>query len=410
MALADVRAQLLGLAAAQAVDEVLEVRADLEAEAVEVHLVVALGVVERGPAPVHPHLPALAVDDVADLDAAVALRLRVLVVGVEAAHLEDQRGAVLEVVDHHLGVGGLAVVHVAEAAAHARDPAGEPRLPQGPARDVHLVDALVADVAVAGGPHPVPVVVQPGAPQRQEVGRAAPEVVVDPVGDRLGAVREADRGARLVAEAGRHLHRAELALVDVLDGLADAGGRAALGPGGHDPPVALRRLDRLAPLPDVVGDGLLAVDVEPRLAGPHRHQRVPVVGRGDGHRVDLRLLEHLPEVREGRRLAPLLLDPGGALAEDPAVHVAQGDHAHPLELVELLHQTVAAAAQPDHAHPDVAPRADRPGVRSGHDAGRQEGAGAGGECSPEELATVQLAHDSSPEGPRREEPTLAGAA
>src|SRR5262249_15135795 len=98
----------------------------------------------------------LKVGDVADLGAVVGT-------GGEAADLEDElRVAVVN--DGDLGVGRLALVLVAEAAAHADDRlrigrAGSSRGGDEPAGDVHLVDALVANVAVAEIPEPVPVVV-----------------------------------------------------------------------------------------------------------------------------------------------------------------------------------------------------------------------------------------------------------
>src|SRR5439155_3640912 len=97
----------------------------------------------------------------------------------QAAHLEDQP-LLAVVVDADLRVGRLAVVGVAEAAADADDRTADVVAAQAPAGDVHLVDALVAQVAVAVVPGPVPVVVQVDAAQGGlHGGRAAPQVVVD---------------------------------------------------------------------------------------------------------------------------------------------------------------------------------------------------------------------------------------
>ena len=62
--------------------------------------------------------------------------------------------------DHDLGVGRFAGVFVAQAAAVAEHALADVIAPQAPAGDVHLVNALVAQVAVAVVPEPVPVVVQ----------------------------------------------------------------------------------------------------------------------------------------------------------------------------------------------------------------------------------------------------------
>src|SRR5262249_27766371 len=97
------------------------------------------------------HVALLAVEDVADRAAAQAVRL-------QAAHLEDEL-AVAVVEDADLRVGRLAVIDIPEPAADADDGARELALLQAPPGLVHLVDALVAEVAVAVVPDPVPVVV-----------------------------------------------------------------------------------------------------------------------------------------------------------------------------------------------------------------------------------------------------------
>src|SRR5258708_27582443 len=52
-------------------------------------------------------------------------------------------------------------------------------LAQSPARDVELVRPLVAGVAVAVGPLPVPVVVEAIAVERLDRRRAHPQVIID---------------------------------------------------------------------------------------------------------------------------------------------------------------------------------------------------------------------------------------
>ena len=69
-------------------------------------------------------------------------------------------------------------------------------LAQPPAGDVHLVDALVADVAVAVVPVPVPLVVEAVRVERPLGRGAEPEVVIDPFGHgRIGLVADRRRGA-----------------------------------------------------------------------------------------------------------------------------------------------------------------------------------------------------------------------
>ena len=85
----------------------------------------------------------------------------------------------------------------------------------------HLVDALVAQVPVAGVEHPVPVVVQALAHQGLLRRGAAPQIVVDRGIDLLGALDPADALARLVAEAAGELDLAQVALVDPGQGVLD---------------------------------------------------------------------------------------------------------------------------------------------------------------------------------------------
>src|SRR5262249_28121767 len=155
------------------------------------------------------------------------------------AHLEDQL-AVAVVEDAYLGVGRLAVLRLhVEAPAQADRRPGQLILVQTPAGLVHLVDALVAQVAVAVVPHPVPVVMELLARQPLRLRRrAAPQVIVGRGRD-LAALRRgrADAGPQLVAQAARQLDLAQLAGVQEGDGLAHAGGAAALGAGLADAAV-----------------------------------------------------------------------------------------------------------------------------------------------------------------------------
>src|SRR5262245_5796616 len=60
--------------------------------------------------------------------------------------------------------------------------------------------------------------------------------------------------------------------------------------------VLARRLNHLAPFVYGAGDGLLDVNVLARLTGHHGLQRMPVVGRGDDHRVNVLAVEHSTKI------------------------------------------------------------------------------------------------------------------
>ena len=80
-----------------------------------------------------------------------------LAVGGEAVDFGDE-GGVGVVMDRDEGVRGLGAVDVAEAAADGDDLSGDFVRVQEPAGDVDLVDRLVAKVAAAVVPEPVPII------------------------------------------------------------------------------------------------------------------------------------------------------------------------------------------------------------------------------------------------------------
>ena len=116
------------------------------------------------------------------------------------AHLEFQHGALAVFVELEgavEGVGRLLVVVEHEVAADGGRLHGILHA-QSPARHVHLVDALVAQVAVAVIPEPVPVVVEAVHGELALGRRTGPQVVVHP-GRNLRNRRAADGVAPLEA-------------------------------------------------------------------------------------------------------------------------------------------------------------------------------------------------------------------
>src|SRR5262249_49362320 len=154
------------------------------------------------------------------------------------------------------------------------------------AGDVHLMHALVADVAVAVVPDPVPVVVDgaelPVAVRHLERRRAAPQVVVHRRGRLLLSLDQADAAARLVAQGAGDEQLAQFAGAGRGGQPGPRAAAAALGAVLDDAIVLAGDLDGDPPLVDVVAARLLDVDVLTGLAGPDGHQGVPVVGRSDG--------------------------------------------------------------------------------------------------------------------------------
>src|SRR5688572_23746678 len=141
------------------------------------------------------------------------------------------------------------------------------------------------------------------------------------------------------------MDRAEPPVAQELDGLAEHSSASPLRAGGHDATVAACRLDHSPSFDDVVADRLLAVDVLAGLTGPDRHQRMPVVGRGDRHGVDVAILEHATEVGLRFRIAaPLLLHEGEGAREMPFVDVDDMGDANVLNPGKVLVVVLPAAA------------------------------------------------------------------
>ncbi len=163
-----------------------------------------------------------------------------LAVGTESVDFGDQRrGSVI--VDRDEGVWGLGAVDVTEAAADGDDFRGDFVRAEEPAGDIDFVDGLVAKVAAAVVPEPVPIVVNRAsvggfrclvglvaANGFHDVGWAVPEIVINGGRD-LVLLGRANGFAALVADGASELHFAVFSSVDGFDGGHDACARTALG-------------------------------------------------------------------------------------------------------------------------------------------------------------------------------------
>src|SRR4030095_8716456 len=115
--------------------------------------------VDLEPAQVDRHRPFSAEKEITDEVTAVEGD-RALASGEQTADLENEL-AVSVVERRQLSIRRLLIVVVAELPAARVDAPRKRRFPEPPARDIHFVDPLVADIAVTRIPEPVPVVVEP---------------------------------------------------------------------------------------------------------------------------------------------------------------------------------------------------------------------------------------------------------
>src|SRR6185312_17286124 len=251
------------LAVADAIEEIPDVHAD--------H--VALGLLAGAVAAAD--LPGVAVEEHGSLVAvdrdAVRLPFRPLVFLLPDAVFPDERatgGAPRpgrEIERRNLRVRRLLLVVVVVLAAGAgnlrrriesHDVAG----------GIEAVDAVVADLAGAQIPEPVPVVVEAVLGERSFGRRPEPEGVIDAGGNGFG-FGEADVGAAAADPGAGEGHLAELAAEDVFAGGDDARLAAPLRADLHHFLIFPGGLHHAAALDQVVRARLLAVDVLAGLAG-----------------------------------------------------------------------------------------------------------------------------------------------
>src|SRR5262245_12214610 len=122
---------------------------------------------------------------------------------------------------------------------------------EAPARHIYLVDCLVAKIAIARVPDPMPVVMKPIVGERLHRRWAGPEVVVEARRNRFGR-RPANRVPPLEAESPSQIDLAEGPAVQMLDRLDQRARRTALRTMLHDALVFLGGANDLTPLPQIV--------------------------------------------------------------------------------------------------------------------------------------------------------------
>ena len=189
--------------------------------------------------------------------------------------------------------------------------------------------ALVADIAVAGLPEPVPIVMELLAPRGIERRGAAPKVVIHRRRNGLGTGGLADAGAKLVAEGAGYPNFSDVPGGGPLDCLLDGGHGSPLRSGLDDSVEFCPRRQSLLSFPDVVAGGLFDIDILAGHGGPDRQKGVPMIGGGDGNGIDIFVIQYLSAIgfecwagggtgRRGDSHGPI---------QDSGVHVAQSDQA-----------------------------------------------------------------------------------
>ena len=185
---------------------------------------------------------------------------------------------------------------------------------------------LVADVAVAGVPEPVPVVAE--AQFVKGAQRGGPEEHVPVNAGRRRRVRlVADGGAALVTKSLGLVHLADQPTLQGGNGAHLKGIAAVLRANLHHALGVARRLQQLLAFVDAISGGLFAIDILAGFERPDGRECVPVVGRSNGDGVHAGVGEHRSHILKLFGLLARVFQEGGlrALARG-LVHVAQGHH------------------------------------------------------------------------------------
>lgn len=321
-------------------------------------------------------------DDVADVDAFVFVHalLPIETFGGEAADFEEDGGRFgVEVED--LCVGGVAVIVVAEAAAEGEGALRElHRVAQGPAADVELVWSLVAEVAVAIGGLPVPVVVELLAHDRHDLAGSGPDIVVHAFRGLLCFADFADRLAWFVAEATGEGEFAEVTFLEPGEGFFPACFGAALEAVGDDYPVVPLTVGEFTAFPDVVGDGLFDVDVLAVRGGGEGDESVGVVASGDGDGIDVLAFTELAVVGEGFDLDVVLRERFLFARQLGGVDVAEGGEGGAGVGFDGVDVGTTAAFDADHGDTEFSIGSDGGGM------GGEEGPSSGEDGGAKEVA------------------------
>src|SRR5690242_17814297 len=140
------------------------------------------------------------------------------------------------------------------------------------------MDALVAEIAVAVVPEPVPVVMESILSELALRRGPEPKVVIDTRRNRRDR-RVTDGIAPLVAQPASHVDIAEQAVAHALHRFLQGFRRAALAAHLNDLVVFARGRDNLLSFKHIVRAWLLDVDVLAGLERPNRLERVRMVRR-----------------------------------------------------------------------------------------------------------------------------------
>ena len=228
---------------------------------------------------------------------------------------------------------------------------------QAPSGNIKFVDCLVANVAVPCIPYPMPVVMEAVAGKRLERSGSGPQIVIHAGRNRLHW-RVADRGPPFVTKRPRHINVADGAVMQMIDSLQHARIRTRLAAVLANPVVLFYRSHQLPPFKPVMRAGLFHEHIFAGLAAPNPHERVPMIGCGDGDSVYIFILQQPADVRVG--LWPWhsrCRDFAKTLVQDAFIYIAQGGDLCSRNARITVNVIIASTSHSANRHPDSIIRA-----------------------------------------------------
>src|SRR5579884_2673484 len=203
----------------------------------------------------------------------------------------------------------------------------------------------------------MPIVMQPRAAQWFQRRWSRPQIVIHRFWNWLRPGGFADGGAPFVTKPAHKFDLSEVPLLQPLNGLPDARAGTALCAGLDDLAALAGGLDQLPAFPNVMRHWLLHIDVAPRLNGPNRSQRMPMVGRRNADGINVIAVQKPPDVLKSRDRFIAFLEFFDFSIQHLRIHVAQSDNAHTFDLMKTFEMVLAPSMEADDTDADVVIRA-----------------------------------------------------
>ena len=187
--------------------------------------------------------------------------------------------------------------------------------------------ALIAQVAVASVPKPMPVVLETVLCESAHGRRSQEEIPINARRSRTFRFL-ADARTPFIAQSFRCVELANGPIFQHLHGFLFVNNTAALRTHLDHALILSRRSNHLLTFPNVVAGWLFHVDIFPCLASPDATESVPMIGRGHGYCIHRFISEHFPHIAIGlRRFAAVVAsNQRRAAFLRRLIHIHQGDY------------------------------------------------------------------------------------